>query len=119
MQTITIRIDDELSQKIEENRGDTPKSDYYRELLSRALSANSVQVNTEEITALKADLQHKDQVIQMKDQVILTKEELVRNMQTSLGWMQLEYQKLSDRLMLPAPEPEPTSPAKPWWKFWK
>lgn len=118
MSTITIRIDEELSQKIEEKRGDTPKSDYYRELLSSGLNANSVQANTEEITALKADLQHKDQVIQMKDQVILTKEELVRNMQTSLGWMQFEYQKLSDRLMLPAPEPEPTAPAKPWWKFW-
>ncbi len=121
MSTITIRIDEELSQKIEEKRGDTPKSDYYRELLSGAVSANTCQVNTEkyteEIAVMQADLKHKEAVIQMKDQVIQTKEELVKNMQTSLGWMQFEYQKLSDRLMLPAPEP--IAPVKKWWEIWK
>ena len=40
--------------------------------------------------------------------------ERIQDMQKSLGWMQLEYQKLSDRLLLPAP-----SAVKSWWKFWK
>ncbi len=35
----------------------------------------------------------------------------LKDLQTQLGFLQLEYQKLTDRLMLPAP--------KAWWQFWK
>ncbi len=35
----------------------------------------------------------------------------VKTLEQQLGFLQLEYQKLSDRLLLPAP--------KSWWQFWR
>ncbi len=35
----------------------------------------------------------------------------VKTLEQQLGFLQLEYQKVTDRLMLPA--------VKPWWQFWK
>jgi hypothetical protein len=35
----------------------------------------------------------------------------VKSLEQQVGFLQLEYQKMSDRLMLPA--------SRPWWQFWK
>jgi hypothetical protein len=36
----------------------------------------------------------------------------IRTLEQQLGFLQLEFQKMTDRLMLPLP-------SRPWWKFWK
>jgi hypothetical protein len=109
-QAITIRLDRDTLDRIETKRGDQPKSEFYRKIILDYLDKPDYEVSTEN-----------QQQELMRIQVELDKEKIVskvyseriQDLQKSLGWMQLEYQKLSDRLLIPAPV------VKSWWKFWK
>ncbi len=107
-QAITIRLDHETMSRIEEKRGEQPKSDFYRKIILDYLDKPDDIVNTEEqereLVRIQAELDKEKTVNKVYS-------ERIQDLQKSIGWMQLEYQKLSDRLMLPA--------AKSWWKFWK
>lgn len=121
MSTITIRVDDELFKEIEKRRGDKNKSDFYREILTEYLMRTNedimntaegkrIQVNTipntTEYKALQTELRHKEELIKSKEERIL-------DLQTQLGWLQMEHSKLSDRIpALPAPK-------KRSLRFWK
>ncbi len=53
----------------------------------------------------KTELQHHEAIRKIQD-------ERIKDLQNQVGFLQLEYQKVSDRLMLPAPD-------RKWWQFWK
>ncbi len=92
---LNIRIPAELYQKIEQ------EGRQKQEIVIDALQLYFGSSSNQDIAK---DLEHE------KDKNRLLESNL-RDLQQQLGFLQLEYQKLTDRLMLPA--------AKPWWQFWK
>ena len=110
-QSIAIRLDPETMSRIEEKRGEQPKSEFYRKIILDYLDKPDDKVNTEEqqreLMRIQAELDKEKAVSKVYS-------ERIQDLQKSLGWIQLEYQKLSDRLLLPA-----ASAAKSWWQFWK
>lgn len=121
MKTITIRVDDELFKEIEAKKGDKNKSDFLREIISEYLKntaednvstsederiQENTVVNTGEYERIRDELKHKEELIKSKEERIL-------DLQTQLGWLQMEHSKLNDRILaLPAPK-------KRRWRFWK
>ena len=114
VKTITIRVDEELFKEIEAKKGDKNKSDFLREIISeylkntaedKRIQENTI-VNTGEYERIRDELKHKEEIIQLKEERIL-------DLQTQLGWLQMEHSKLSDRIpALPAPK-------KRRLRFWK
>ncbi len=132
MKGISLRLNEDLLQKIDEYRGTTSKSDYIRDTLILHFEELEFHGNTEkyekiqnelsvfqtENEKLKNEMQQlntlkyilEERLKEYKDQVEMYKQQL-KTLEQQLGFLQLEYQKLSDRLLLPAP--------KPWWQFWR
>lgn len=132
MKGISLRLDEDLLQKIDDYRGTTSKSDYIRDTLILHFEELEFHSNTEkyekiqkelsvfqtENEKLKNEMQElntlkyilEERIKEYKDQVEMHKQQL-KTLEQQLGFLQLEYQKLSDRLLLPA--------SKPWWQFWK
>jgi metal-responsive CopG/Arc/MetJ family transcriptional regulator len=122
MKTITIRIDEEIFQQIEAKRGEASKSDFYRNILIEYISdkpenaQNKPEDDLEsseyvlnirkENETLRTDASH-------KDAILVLKEDRIKDLQNQLGFLQFEYQKLSNQLYKLLPEP------KKWWMFWK
>ncbi len=122
MKTITIRVDEEIFQQIEARRGEASKSDFYRNILieyisdkpEEALSKPEDNLESSEYVlnirkeneTLRTDASHKDAVLVLKD-------DRIKDLQNQLGFLQFEYQKLSNQLYKLLPEP------KKWWMFWK
>lgn len=122
MKTITIRVDEEIFQQIEARRGEASKSDFYRNILIEYISdkpentLNKPEDNLEnseyvlnirkENETLRTDASHKDAILVLKD-------DRIKDLQNQLGFLQFEYQKLSNQLYKLLPEP------KKWWMFWK
>jgi metal-responsive CopG/Arc/MetJ family transcriptional regulator len=122
MKTITIRIDEEIFQQIEARRGEASKSDFYRNILIEYISdkpenaPNKPEDDLEsseyvlnirkENETLRTDASHKDAILVLKD-------DRIKDLQNQLGFLQFEYQKLSNQLYKLLPEP------KKWWMFWK
>ena len=115
MKTITIRVDEEIFQQIETRRGNISKSDFYRNILveylankpAEDLNKNEYLVNiSKENDAMKAELVNTGELLKLRD-------ERIKDLQSQLGFLQLEYQKLSTRVFTPLP------PARRWWEFWR
>ena len=106
--SIAIRLDPDTMKRIEEKRGEQPKSEFYRKIILDYLDKPVDKVNTEEqereFDRIQAELDKEKAVSKVYS-------DRIQDLQKSLGWMQLEYQKMTDRLMLPAP--------KSWWQFWR
>jgi hypothetical protein len=106
--SIAIRLDPDTMKRIEEKRGEQPKSEFYRKIILDYLDKTVDKVNTEEqereFDRIQAELDKEKAVSKVYS-------DRIQDLQKSLGWMQLEYQKMTDRLMLPAP--------KSWWQFWR
>jgi predicted DNA-binding protein len=111
MRTFSIRLDDELFQKLESVRGENSRADYIREVLLshfKEPDANLVEPDanlTKEIESLKAELTHEEKIVKIM-------EERVKDLQNSLGYLQLEFSRLNSKILLP-------ESTKRWWKFWK
>jgi hypothetical protein len=105
MGQITIRIDDELEKQIEERRGDKPKSDFYREILTRHLTATDDKLITPAVS------QNEDHIKSLEQQ-----NSDLRDDKNKLMMLLNQEQALHMRTqkMLPAPGPE-----KKWYRFWK
>jgi predicted CopG family antitoxin len=126
MKTITIRVEDDTFNKIEERRGSKSKSEFYRRLIEERLNTSDDDTNKcedglntsedvlnkhenalnllKENESLKSELIHKGELLQMAN-------ERINDMRSHIGFLQFEYQKISNRLALPEP--------KKWWKFWR
>jgi predicted DNA-binding protein len=132
MRTFSIRLDDELFQKLESSRGENPRADYIREVLISHFQEHTNKTNLDEPTtnrqenlneplvnlikeneALKAELTHKEQINKIM-------EARVKDLQDHNGFLISEYSKLSrlnEQLLLnPAPEEKIE---RKWWQFWK
>ncbi|SNQ62687.1 hypothetical protein [Candidatus Methanoperedens nitratireducens] len=122
MKTITIRVDEAIFQQIEARRGEASKSDFYRNILIEYISNKSenalnkpeddlesseyvLNIRKENET-LRTDASHKDAMLVLKD-------DRIKDLQNQLGFLQFEYQKLSNQLYKLLPEP------RKWWMFWK
>lgn len=92
---INVRIPEDLYKKIENE--DRQKQDVITDALQLYFGSHS------NIDVAK-DLEHEKEKTKLLENNIHT-------MEQQLGFLQLEYQKLTDRLMLPA--------TKSWWQFWK
>jgi Arc/MetJ-type ribon-helix-helix transcriptional regulator len=116
MNTLTIRLDEDILQKIDTLRGTENRSEYIRSLIVLALehnentgkdaseheeNATEYKENTDLIELLKADIEHL-----RAQNVDLTK---LLNQEQSLHLQ-------TQRQIMPSPE-EITK--KNWWRFWK
>ena len=112
--TITIRLDNELLEKINQSRDDKTVSTYCKNIISDHLNDDVHNVHTlEENESLKVELQHKTDMLKMCT-------ERVQDLQKDLGFLQIEFQKMSrmNEQLLLSPAQEEIS-KKSWWQFWK
>ncbi len=112
MKAVTIRLDENVITTIEEHRGLKPRADFIRDIIdSYFLKSDSLgfsgdsQAHVNEIANVKKELQYSE--IRVSD--LLNQ---VKSLEQQLGFMQLEYGKISNRLLLEEPK-------KPWYQFWK
>ncbi len=136
MKALTIRVEDDVFDKIESERGDIGRADYFRNLIEShfneddsiriAEESNKMRIEYENVKK-RLELSESrisdllNQIDSYKSGIKILEQQLaiqgeshkqgIKILEQQLGFLQLEYQKLSDRLMLPAP--------KPWWQFWK
>ncbi len=140
MKTITIRVEDDIFNKIEEHRGLKSKSEFYRKLIEDNLNKrednpnktedglnkpeDSLNMSEDGLNKHETDL-NKSEYVQniLKDNESLKaelahKQELLKmandwinDMRNHVGFLQFEYQKISGRLALPD--------VRKWWEFWK
>jgi metal-responsive CopG/Arc/MetJ family transcriptional regulator len=132
MRTFSVRLDDELFQKLESSRGENPRADYIREVLISHFQEHKHKANLEEPSAnlqenlhepivnlikenesLKVELTHKEQINKIM-------EARVKDLQDQNGFLVSEYSKLSrlNEQLLLNPAPEEKIEQK-WWQFWK
>jgi metal-responsive CopG/Arc/MetJ family transcriptional regulator len=105
MSTITLRLEEDVLQKIDSLKGDENRSEYIRSLIVFAIEykKNTIEhkENTELIQVLRSDIEH------LRSQnVDLTK---LLNQEQSLHLQ-------TQRQLMPGPE---EIIKKNWWQFWK
>jgi predicted CopG family antitoxin len=111
MTVVTIRLDDDTFEELDKLRGDHSKADFFRDVIEEYIkfrerfSMDSFNEVLKENELIKVQLQDKQDLITVLNG-------RVQDLEKQLGWIQLEYQKLSNRLLLP-------EPSKRWWHFWK
>jgi chromosome segregation ATPase len=125
---IFFRLEKIHMDKLDEKKGDKNRNAYCKDIIIKNLYVDVDEVSTnvaQEIESLESELRSKDlelqsqelelqskeSELQSKNNLLLMCSERVKDLQKDIGFLQLEYQKLTDRLMLPA--------AKSWWQFWK
>ncbi len=114
MNTITIRVDDTLFAQIENKRGTESKSKFYRHIIEQFLNTPEPDKSQNEyILSLGKEIESLKSELTVKTEYIRVSDERIKDLQNQLGFLQLEFQKLTDRLpkLLPA--------AKRWWEIWK
>ena len=142
MQTISIRLDDNVITKIEALRGSEHKSDFYRKLIEHALNTfehKGIQSDDKVITTddkvITTDdkvitIEHKEDAsessgellieLDLKDKIIEAKDQTIRTLESQNGFLIYEFQKMSslnERLLMPSRE-EQKEKGK-WFQFWK
>jgi len=105
---IFFRLDKIQMDKLDEKKGDKNRNTYCKDIIIKNLSDSNVD---EVSTDVAQKIESLESELQSKNSLLLMCSERVKDLQKDIGFLQLEYQKLTDRLMLPAP--------KPWWQFWK
>jgi hypothetical protein len=114
MPTITIRLDDDLLEKINQSRGDKTVSGYCKTLIADNLNnpVHDVHISKENEN-IKIELEHKTDMLKMCT-------ERVQDLQNQVGFLQLEFQKvnrINEQLLLTPSHEEINK--KSWWQFWK
>ncbi len=105
---IFFRLDKIHMDKLDEKKGDKNRNTYCKDIIIKNLSDADVD---EVSTDVARKIESLESELQSKNSLLLMCSERVKDLQKDIGFLQLEYQKLTDRLMLPA--------SKPWWQFWK
>ncbi len=99
---LNVRISADLYNKIENHNGS--KQEIISDALMLYFDSNIKQ-------DLAKDLDHEREKNQLLQNTINLMESNNKNLQQQLGFLQLEYQKITERLMLPS--------SRSWWQFWK
>jgi chromosome segregation ATPase len=119
---IFFRLDKIHMDKLDKKKGDKNRNTYCKDIIIKNLSdadvdvlstdvARKIESLESELRSKESELQSKESELQSINSLLLMCSERVKDLQRDIGFLQLEYQKLTDRLMLPA--------SKSWWQFWK
>ncbi len=113
MGSITIRIPDELEAKIDERRGDKPKSDFYRDILTTFVSKSDDNLNTN-VSSLNTENSGHIQSLEQQISMLRDQNTDLRSSNGKLMMLLNQEQALhlQTQKLLPAPD-------KKWWRFWK
>ncbi len=109
MGSITIRIPDELEEKIEAQRGEKSKSDFYRDIIAEHVNKPAYNLTTNESNST-GHIESSEQISMLKDwnTDLRSSNSQLRALLNQEQALHLQTQKL-----LPAPG------QKKWWKFWE
>jgi len=140
MKTITIRVEDDVFNKIEEWRGSKSKSEFYRRLIEDYLNKpddnmnktgdslnkredslnihedglNNAEVNLNKSEYVQNILKENEAMkvdLAHKQELLKMANDWINDMRNQVGFLQFEYQKISGRLALAG--------TRKWWEFWK
>jgi hypothetical protein len=127
MESIHLRLDEEIIERIDKERikSDISRADFYRKIIKEYLDTIDHATDTADhikdtngqnldtgLDTLKHEIEILRQQLEQKDTVIKVLQGRIQSSENQLGWMQHEYTRLNDKLLLPAP-------AKKWYQFWK
>jgi CII-binding regulator of phage lambda lysogenization HflD len=127
MSMIAFRIDDDISDKIEQLRGDKSASIYCKNVIFEHVnnvnnSVSSVN-NTDyikQLDALQNALTNKEEISKLLEDRIKDLHNQIRSLDNQNGFLISEFQrinKINEQLLL-SPAPEEKIERK-WWEFWK
>ncbi len=131
MPIITIRVNDELSQKIEERKGEKTTSSYCRDIIDNFINMNVYNVyNSAETEALKLEMQHKNDTLRLKDERIHDLQNENTNLQRQMELSSQEKMEVlrllnqSQVLQMQAQKQltqaqEIKNKTLKWWQIWK
>jgi chromosome segregation ATPase len=137
MKTFSVRLEDDVFEKLEATRGKKPRVDYLREVIETHLNEpkrtkediQRLQDIEKEVIQLTERLSSKDneikkEVIQLNE-MLSSKDNEIKTLNESLGraynemrWFQEEIRRVNDRILALAPSVEERK-EKSWWQFWK
>jgi predicted nucleic acid-binding Zn-ribbon protein len=114
MRTVTIRLNDDDYDKIEELRGETIRAVFCRELIENFLVHGAYNKVAKELQIAYDDLQREYkkilEEITILRELLKSKEAHMKDLQNQLGYMQFEYGKLREekelltQRLLPSPK---------------
>ena len=124
---IAFRIDDDISDKIEQLRGDKSASIYCKNtIVEHVNNVNSIVSNVnntdyiKQLDTLQIALTNKEEISKLLEERIKDLHNQIRSLETQNGFLISEFQrinKINEQLLLP-PAPEEKIESK-WWQFWK
>jgi hypothetical protein len=114
MKTFSIRIEEDLFDKVEAARGDKARTDFIREvILSYFVTKSSPELNQNSPELLKE--------IELKNEIIRAKDQTIKSLENQVGFLIADHSRISgqlDRLLIPSQE-EQKEKGKKWFEFWK
>lgn len=140
MKTFSIRIDDDLFNKVEAAREDKPRTDFIREVIegyfvtksspefnqaSPELNQASPSLNLPSPEQVKHTESLKSEIVLLQakneslEKLIQAKDKTIRILEEDKGFVTLEYTQAKsklDNLLMPSSE---EIQKKSWWQFWK
>jgi len=129
MKTFSIRIEEDLFDKVEAARGEKARTDFLREVILGYFATKASSDLNGARTTSEPDKEHKEDIgesareliieLELKDKIIESKDQTIKTLEHEVGFLVQEHTRVTgqlDRLLLPAQE-EITK--KNWWQFWK
>ncbi len=120
MESIHLRLDEETLKRIDKEiiKSGTSRADFYRKIIKEYLDTidhvkdtNGYNEDTN-LDTIKHENETLKQQLEQKDTIIQVLQGRIQSTENQLGWMQHEYSRLNDKLLLPAS-------SKKWYQFWK
>lgn len=112
MQSICVKVDDDVYQELEKLRGTETKSVYYRKIIDAYLSMGEYQNIQKVYDELKTEY---DKILAVQD----IQKARIEELQKSNGFYLQEvesWKRLSEKVLYPSPQ---EIIKKSWWQFWK
>ena len=112
MQSICVKVDEDVYQELEKRRGKETKSVYYRKIIDAYLSLGEYQNIQPVYDKLKIEY---DKILAIQE----IQKARIEDLEKTNGFLIQDHNRLSgqlDRLLMPSPQ-EITK--KAWWHFWK
>ncbi len=121
MESIHLRLDEEILERIdkERNKSGMSRADFYRKIIKDYLDTIDHAKDTDghdadtSLDTMRHENETLKQQLEQRDAIIQVLQGRIQSTENQLGWMQHEYSRLNDKLLLPA------SASKSWWQFWK
>jgi endonuclease III len=114
MQSICVKVDDDVYQELEKRRGTETKSVYYRKIIDAYLSLNEYRNIQRVYDELKIEY---DKILAIQD----IQKARIEDLQKTNGFYLQEiesWKRLSEKVLYPSQE-EQKEKGKKWFEFWK